>query len=299
MRVWITGAGGFLGTNLVSCLLRNSEFEIIALTSGGEKLLQMFPEEKRLTVENRDALSRVPDGALSEDILVCCAYPRNTDGPKIAEGLAYIKDTLFDAHRTGFRGVINISSQSVYSASRTSAADEKAQVSVESVYAAGKLASELLTELSSGGRPYTNVRMASLIGPGFDARLTNKLVKNAASGGELRIKGSGQIFGFLDVEDAAKGIMSLIQTDPLKWKPVYNLGVKKGYTLTEIAGTVRDVMQKEYGIDVSVSEEPGEAVSDTTLDSSLLEKDTGFSASVTLYESIRRIARRIMNSYGN
>ena len=73
MRVWITGAGGFLGTNLVSCLLRNSELEITALSSGVEKLLQMFPEEKRLTVENRDALSRVPDGALTEDILVCCA----------------------------------------------------------------------------------------------------------------------------------------------------------------------------------------------------------------------------------
>ena len=297
MRVWITGAGGFLGRNLIASLLEKTAFNVTALTSGMDALKAMFGGDERLEVRSMDALLYVPDHSCGEDILVHCAYPRNKDGADIADGLRYIGTVMKEASRAGFGGIINISSQSVYSPQRTCMADEQTPLSIESVYAAGKYASELMLNLVSAGRPHTSLRLASLIGPGFDQRITNRLVKSAVAAGEICIEDHSRRFGFLDVEDAAAGIISLLETDPSSWKEVYNLGSGTGFTLAEIADTAADVLSADFGKEVRVTVKPGSGTSDSSVSYELLRRDTGFYPSVSLRESIRKIAVRIVEEY--
>ena len=286
-RIWISGAGGFLGRSLAMYLLNSGMYRVLAMTSHPEKLSEAAGNNKNLEILAPDAILTAEE--TGGDILINCAFPRNTGGGETAQGLFYVSSVLKAAAEAGFAGIINISSQSVYDETRQSPAREEDPLSLNSVYAVGKYASELLTSAYAAGIPCTNIRLSSLIGPGFDQRVTNRMVKRAISDHSLHALEDGQIFGFLDVEDAVRGIAGLLETSPERWKTVYNLGNGRGCTLKEIAETVRDVLSSEYGIAVSLTVEPGEKRSNTCVSGELLRRDTGFVPSVDLRESIRRI----------
>ena len=99
----------------------------------------------------------------------------------IADGLKYIQSVFEKSVEGNAAVIVNISSQSVYSQKRTEAATEETPVCLESPYAVGKYAVELMLESICRGSKtrYTNLRMASLIGPGFDQRIVNRLVRQA------------------------------------------------------------------------------------------------------------------------
>ena len=68
-------------------------------------------------------------------------------------------------------------------------ATEETSLNLETKYAVGKYATELLVNKICRNIPHTNLRMASLIGEGFEQRITNKLVAKAILGGDLDIIG--------------------------------------------------------------------------------------------------------------
>ena len=85
---------------------------------------------------------------------------------------------------------------------------------------------------------YTSIRLASLIGPGFDIRVVSKFVKSAFENKTIKIVGGKQIFEFLDVRDAAGALISLISSNDVKWSPIYNLGNMERMKIIEIAKIV-------------------------------------------------------------
>ncbi len=205
MTILLTGAGGFLGKHLLEVLLSQTDHSVIVLTSQGKNLCGMFPaEENRLTVVPTEQFTSLPFAEI--DVLVNCAFPRNEDGTKMAEGLRFIAEILNAAVDGGVGAVINISSQSVYSQQRTEPAAEDTPLNLEGKYAVGKYAAELLTNTLCAAIPHTNLRLASLIGAGFDQRVPNKLIAKALAGEELKVLTGPQYYGFLDVRDAADAI---------------------------------------------------------------------------------------------
>lgn len=244
MRLAITGAGGFLGTNLIKDLIKNTRHEIIAITSHPKKF-ETISLNSRLTstIDYREIDWN------SVDILLNLAFPRNSNGVQMAKGLRYINEVLLYAVSHGVRVVVNISSQSVYSQKRLEPATEDTELNLESSYAVGKYATELLTNTICKDIPHTNIRLASLIGPGFDQRIVNKFVKKAIAGEEIKIVGGKQRFGFLDIRDTVSGLESLINSDSDKWDEVYNLGTNDSYTLEEIAKIVCEKCKGAYIVD--------------------------------------------------
>ena len=89
--------------------------------------------------------------------------------------------------------------------------------------------------------------MASLIGPGFDQRITNKFAKKVIDGEQITVVGGEQRFGYLDVRDAASGIINVALSDG-DWDEIYNLGNDASYTLIDIAQTAVEV-GREMGFD--------------------------------------------------
>lgn len=290
MRIIITGAGGFLGKNLIQELIKWKHVQICAVTSQVEILKKQFAQAENMEFWPAETLSLAECGLNKEDLLINCAFPRRSDGEALARGLDYTFNILRMAVQSGIGGVINISSQSVYSQKRDLAAVEnETPVELESMYAAGKYAVELLTAAICDDIAYTNIRMASLIGPGFDQRVTNKLVDNALKNRKITIRAGKEKFGFLDVEDAVSGIVSLIRLPFRSWRPIYNLGGTEAYTLLDIANMIVDVFREELGINVTLDVLAGESVSNTDVDSSLLTADTGYQQAVSLKASIRKI----------
>lgn len=234
MKIAITGAGGFLGTELLRQLADRENILVYAFTFDFERERDTFvTADNIVTVDN----SEVGSFDFSDiDVLISCAFPRNVNDETFAKGLDFVKTVVEKAVDDVVGSVINISSQSVYSQKREKPADESFAPVLETKYAVGKYWSELYINSLCRKIRHTNLRMASIIGAGFNQRLTNKFALKIKAGEQLTISGGDQLFGFLDVRDAASGIIK-IALSKNDWQEVYNFGTNNAYKLRELAET--------------------------------------------------------------
>ncbi len=275
-------SGGSDGSGSIDRINSTDRGGRIGHTAGTENI-RYAPRDEILGAGGEDFL----EGA----VVVNCAYPRNSTGTEVADGLRYIQQVLLAAVRHGAASIINISSQSVYSQKREEAASESAPICLESPYAVGKYAVELTLEALCGGSEtaYTNIRMASLIGPSFSQRITNRFVAQALAGNDLRVNAGRQCFGFLDVEDAVSGLCAILGSDSAAWNKAYNLGPAAGYSLTEIADLVCRLSAEYCPKPVACLAAPSDDYLNSSLDISLFSADFGWRPAVSMEESIRRI----------
>lgn len=294
-KIVITGASGFLGYNLAEALKKNDKYSIHALSSHWDEL-QSRNKDKHIQYYDKDIIfSDAGKDILKDAVVVNCAFPRNATGIEVADGLKYIQGVFGCSKKAKAKAIINISSQSVYSQKRKEIATEKTQICLESPYAVGKYSTELLLDsvCRGAGVIYTNLRMASLIGPGFDQRLVNRFVKQALQGLPLRIVVNEQRFGFLDVEDAVGALISLIETPIGKWKPIYTVGNEKGYSIKDIIDSIKQAFEEASLPSLTVITETGDGVGNTGVSYRLLHENTGFEPKLELIESTRRIIQRL------
>ncbi|MDE6101349.1 MAG: NAD(P)-dependent oxidoreductase [Ruminococcus sp.] len=284
-KIVITGAGGFLGTALMHRLVNKPDIMVYAFSFDFERHRSTFVRGDNIIPVDNSEIDTF-DFSIA-DYVIHCAFPRNADSAVISDGLDFVAKVLKRAASSG--AVINISSQSVYSPQRKCAAKETDKPVLENKYAIGKYASELLNNTLCAEIPHTNIRMASLIGPDFDQRVTNKMVELALKNGELSVIEDNQTFGYLDIEDAADGILSLLNIPSEKWRSVYNLGNGRTYSLKTIAETVASVIKSVLGKHIEIKSESGDKVLNSALDGSTLMADTGYKPCVSLEESIHRI----------
>ena len=296
MKVIITGCGGLLGRELLRQLAQDDRHTVCALSSNVEKTSMLVGTYPNTTVFHADALINGQITCDSNTILINCAFPRNENDPQMAQGLEYVRATLCAAAHSGIGAIINISSQSVYDINRTSPATEKDSPLLQSKYAVGKYATELFTKMLQPVVPCTNIRLASLISKDFDQRLTNKMAEIALETGEISVLTCDQRFGFLDVEDAARGILMLLHTPTKTWDSVYNLGSNYSYSLMEIAQPLSRLLAEEWNISVTIKEVPSDKTGVTALCNDQLHKQIGNYQYIPLEESLRRIIAKKMNA---
>lgn len=285
MKIAIIGAGGFLGTALMKKLADNQTDEAYAFSFDFERQKPSFIKAGNIIPIDNGEMDTFPFEDM--DVVIHCAFPRNADSKKIADGMGFSAKAIQMAGRA--KSIIHISSQSVYCSTRELPARESDMPEPETKYAIGKYAMELLVNSVCGHIPHTNIRMASLIGPEFDQRVTNKMADIALETGQLHVKEDMQFFGYLDIEDAVDGILSLLKIPPEKWRHIYNLGSPQTYSLREIAETIADVVKEETGKEIIITSEADTKSLNSALDGSALYADTGFTPSTSLRTSIHRI----------
>ena len=297
MRIAVTGANGFLGRVLLRKLAGKPGIDIVAISRSPDKLRSAM--QKCANYSNLESISFLSLDALSiedpVDVVVGCAFPRRSDGREMTEGLDYASTVLGLAVSGWAKSYINISSQSVYDQYRELPATEASRPSPGSEYAVAKYMFELMVKGMCGNMPHTNVRLASLIGPGFDQRVVNKFASKAVSGEKILVKGGAQIFDFMDVEDAGDALSVLTFSKPFSWKPIYNLGSGNGMKLIDIAREVVScVKQLEPNNPCKIVHEniEGAQIANTSLDATLFMRDFSWKPKIDLKESIRRICKQ-------
>lgn len=292
--ILITGAGGVLGSELVQQLISRGEHQIVALDLTKDKLsAEIFCNDLIECYDNQEwKQGRLPWDKI--DGVVHCAFARSSEGRLLAESLNFTKELFSEAVDNRVSFIINISSQSVYGRSQTPLWTEETPVSPEppdTFYALAKYASELLTlsicNAKGSKTVATNLRLASLSGRGMDERLTARFVKSALTGEAIKLIGGGQTMAFMDVRDAAAGIIALIDTDTPLWKDVYNFGNQWCHSIREIAETVAYLSKQYTENSVEIEIEEKDIQLDTGMDSSLFYRDTNWIPKHDLKSMIR------------
>lgn len=290
-KIIVSGASGFLGTNLIKCALA-AGIEAVAVTS------KSSVQSGIATVDTEDyLLNGYPCGP--EDVFINCLFPTNADGYKMANGLEKIYRMIIKAYECGIGTFINISSQSVYASKRLVPAKEGDSLCLETPYAVGKFSSEAFVNQVFWDRPHTNIRMASLLGVGYDQRIVNRMIDQALRGECLKVIGGMQRYGFLDVRDAAAGLVKLAMSNPKSWKENYNLGRNESYTLVDIVECIVEQMKQNTGMDILYTISEGYDDRNSSIDTTLFMQEFEWKPEIGISETIAAIIKSKLGRAGN
>lgn len=286
MKLIITGAGGFLGKNLVKGLMR--EHDLIILSSNPDKLSEFKSESRVQILSNDSFFAQAMD--LSEYTLIHLAYIRSRESEVLEQNLAFTFKLMDQMKINGISRIVNISSQSVYEESRQRPAIESDMPKATSLYAVGKFYVEqwirefgLLHQID-----YVNLRIASLVGPGFEQRITTRFIKMGIKDKEIRVDLNGRLFSYTHVQDMVDGITTAAMNHGAKfWNKTYNVGASESYTLEEIGLKVQNEL-KEYGVNLKLERNPSnQVVADGSIDSSRFRKATEWEPQYSLDDIIK------------
>lgn len=280
-RLIISGASGFLGSNII----KQSNLPVVAITGREEKLKEINTDIEVVDTE-AFLINGIP--MTEDDIFINCLFPTNADGFKMANGLEKVFRCIELAYDCGVGSLINISSQSVYNSKREVPAKEDDNLCLETPYAVAKYSSEVFSNSVFKDRKHTNIRMASLIGVDYEQRIINRMVGFALQGNPLKVVGGMQRYGFMDVRDAATGILAVAYSDKTDWKQQYNLGRYGSCTLKEIAELIKEKLN-DKSIDIVINYSDGDDYRNSSIDSSIFMNDFNWLPSITLIQTVEEI----------
>lgn len=112
--IMVTGVGGFLGGELLNKLYNNTNYNIVGITSKKEDIYRNYKNQNILVCYNIEGWEKEKIPWNSIDLIVHCAFSRSYDGFSLAKAIKFTKDLFMTAKINCVKGIINISSQSVY-----------------------------------------------------------------------------------------------------------------------------------------------------------------------------------------
>lgn len=294
--LFITGACGYLGQNLINKLKESNDFKIWAFGTNKNKTKKLLTGKIEKVVDNND-LANGNFHLGNVDILLHLGFarPHNTD-QQIAESLRFTSELFTKAASNQVPAIINISSQSVYGLDNIPPWNENTPVAPKMAYAQAKYATELLLESFKDTHSvlsYSSLRLGTLAGgaPGLvETDFLSKISRKAYEGKTIEITGGMQQMERFDIRDAVDAIIALLKSDPVKWKPVYNLKSGERLTLKEIAEKTVEIAAKLNGGNKSkIKIEPTEVEMNFGMDSALFYSDMNWKPKYKIEDSIESL----------
>lgn len=312
MKIILLGAAGFIGTNLVIELARNSDNEITVV----DRNIQYFKTiedmniphlnivESDLTMDS-DYESMVADQDLVYH-LVSTTVP-TTSNQHIAEelkGNVVLSANLFEAcvHQRAKKVVFLSSGGTVYGKESKCPLNEKTPTNPITSYGIQKVSIEKLLYLYNYmyGLDYRIIRLTNPYGPyqrpnGVLGAVTTFTYK-ALKGEEINVYGDGSVVrDFIYIDDAVRGIQKIVEGNDRHH--TFNLGCGYGTSIKQVLETIERVLDKK--LNVKFTEARKVDVPVNYLDITRYEKAYGNLNPICLEEGIRKTADFIKIFYKN
>lgn len=240
MELIIAGATSYIGERFISHYYQ--KYKILALGRNEEKLSKLFSkiDVKCITYESFFKEDIVDT---NDKILINFAFPRSSETQDLIEAFNFTETLYTNSLKKGVSKIINISSQSIYDYERLRPATENDLPKPFSLYGIAKYYSEAyLREFSvKNNIEYLNIRLGSVIGPGFNQRFVNKLILNYMNGNPIEIIDNEYKHSFIFIDDLLKNLDQVILSD-IKWNDSYNLGSDNYYTISNVIDMIEKVV---------------------------------------------------------
>lgn len=293
MKIAVTGASGFIGTELLAVLNKRTDVEVIGLTRGGADKADSPRLEWRDTDYTVGSLAEALQGA---DAVIHLAGVRGTesDPEKFAVNELMTESLLKAMTEAGVKRIVFASTVSVYDNEDLIPWTEDAPLKGRTEYGSSKIRCEELIRKYSDtyGLGYGIARIAQVLGAGERRRgMMNVFLDTAAAKGTLKVMGRSLARKqYIYVKDLSEVLAVLAcgpemaegdhRNEDLAVKDVINdnitvnVGMPKAYTNLEIAEIVNKVYGNSTPIDYDDSyPETGRAFH---MDVSLLRDHLGY-----------------------
>ena len=285
MRILVTGAAGFIGSNYVHYVLsEHPDAHVVALDkltyAGNLANLAACEDDPRFRFVHADICDAdaVDEALTGCDALVNFAAESHVDRSVMdpaafvrtnVEGIRVLLEAV-SAH--GVQRIVLVSTDEVYGHVPVGSASEEARLAPRNPYSASKAGGELLAlaYFASFGLPVMVTRGANTIGPRqYPEKVVPVFVTNAIDDKPLPIYGEGKaVRNYMYVTDHCAGIDLVLR----KGEPgtVYNVGVEFEVNTVTLATSILDILDKPQSMMRLIEDRPGHDYR-YSLDSSRLE----------------------------
>ena len=248
MKLFVTGAAGFIGSNYVRWLLANSDDEITifdALTYAGNMAsIRDVLDDRRCRFVHADICDQdaVLTSMQGHDAVVHFAAETHVDR-SIADPYAFVRTNCFGtnvlcdvARQVGVERFLHISTDEVYGSIEVGSFSETDRLTPRSPYSAAKAGSDLiaLSYVTTHGLPVVVTRCSNNFGPyQFPEKLIPLFTTNLLDGHKVPLYGDGgNVRDWIHVEDHNRAA-HLVLHDGVVGE-VYNIGAHQELTNREI-----------------------------------------------------------------
>lgn len=258
-RVLLTGATGFIGSRLLSLLLKEG-WQVVGLVHTrplAEELQLPGVEVYVGDILSKGSLAAVP-GPI-DAICHCAAYvPKDHRNPNAAERCMQVNaigtlNLLLFAEEHDVARFVYSSTAAVYAPSREDLITESYPTypfHKATFYAASKLAGELFVEhyRQTRGLQTVSLRYSSVYGPGMRSReVVARFMVRAAAGMSLEVLNGGMASAdFVYVDDVAWTTVRALSEGN---SGIYNVGSGRSTTILELAHSIAEVYH-DHGVQV-------------------------------------------------
>lgn len=287
MELIIAGATSYIGEKFIS--LYHTKYKILALGRNEKELSKLFSklEVEYMTYESfftNDSIN------INDKTLINFAFPRNSDSQDLIEAFNFTETLYNNSVRSGVNKIINMSSQSIYDYERLKPAKETDLPKPFSLYGIAKYYSEAyLREFSlKNNIKYLNIRLGSVIGPGFNQRFVNKLIINFLNGNPIEIIDNGYQHSFIFIDDLLKNLNQVIISD-INWNDTYNLGSDNYYTISDVMDMIEKVIPDGKSHIISKKESIDKKPFTNRISNDKIKQYLDYYYDINLEEAIKRL----------
>ena len=242
MKILITGANGFIGSNLVKCLLEK-QHKIFAISRNNYNLKSLDIIFKKIEIENIKLIERdILD--FSPNVIIHCAWDGGNSFLDVNdsvqfENIAWGYQLLEIAAKLKIEHYICLGSAAEYGDTNNIGIDETFLESPMNLYGVSKLSFKVLSEhfCKINNIPWTWIRPFYTYGPSdVTTRLIPKIINKCFTQVDIELNSCKSIVDYLYIEDFVKGIETVIN---LHLKGVYNICSGNKFKIKDIIQQIK------------------------------------------------------------